>query len=1136
MENVGEFVLGLDLGTNSLGWAIVRLVDGVPAELIRAGARVFQAGVNIEKDGTEKTLNAERREARHRRRQTWRRARRLARAFNILQRGGLLPAGDVSTPPERQRLINELDQSIRNSEWFKAKAISKAFPEPCQTLPYILRAAALDERLWPEHFGRALYHLAQRRGFWSNRKRPPGKKEEAGPVESDSRSLDAEMTAAGRRTLGEHFALLSPFERRIRGAHTSRRMYQDEFSAIWRTQSEHYPGVLTEDLRRRLFAALFDQRPAKLRKGLVGRCEFEPELRRAPAYSLAYQRFRLLQVVNNFKYRVPGGAEQDLTNAQRAKLISKLERMRSMKFKEVRELLGLTKRQSINLQRDKEEAEMPGNDTGAQLFSVLGERWSQLLEDAQVKIAGDAFSILSVRDLSLRERRAEKYLRNRSVEDVEDALERFLNITFEDGYGNLSLKAIARFMPLLERGFPYGALSSHYRELTPGNVENLIGLADTGVPYLEACERVVTAAPERHEPLPLLPPVSAEETSRRVGVVRNPIVIRSLTELRKVVNAVIERFGLPARVHVELLRELKKPKDARERIWKENFSRDRVNKAMREEIWREAPIPQASPRDIEKLKLWHEADRIGNKCPYCLTGMSKTRLFGDDSEYQVDHIIPRERSLDDSYVNKVLCHADCNARKGNRTPWEAFAPENGGDPDHYDKMLRCVDDFAGDKNAVQEKLRRFKMNHEALDDFLKAREARQFNDSAYASRLAADYVALLYGGRADTDGNLRVQVRSGGLTHHFREAWGLNSILEDGPTTDGGRVSKRRDDHRNHAVDAAVIAVTDQGMATRLNEAARRKQLDRPGRFGHLDEPWDGFRNELRAEVLGRIVVSHRVSKKVSGSLHKDTNYSVDDEQYGKGIRRHRVFLTELSEKDVMSDNVIADPGVRRLAQARLSGQGGGQPKKVFAEAPLSFDTADGPNVPIRKVRINETVKTRKVGKGYRARFVKPESNHHLEVYAILDPENPEREMGWSSDGVVTVLEALQRLRDEKKRGAQRPTPIKTDGFGEHTKFKFSVAPGEILECDAERNGTKLIGRRLTGEEEMSGRVRLVVKSISQEEKRPSSIKVEMVHIADARQNIKFPDRVTKSPSELFKWNTRKIVVSPLGEVFETRD
>ncbi len=207
-----EYILGIDLGSNSLGWAIIGLIDGEPAQLIRAGTRVFEAGMEGDlESGREESRNLKRREARLQRRQTWRRGRRLKKIFNLLVGFRLLPASDAAdanlrleigkggaesgslrasgaadanlrleSSEGRQDFLNALDQRILASEWFKAKASSSQFPEPEQTLPYILRAAALDEPLEPHFLGRALYHLAQRRGFLSNRKQVSKKKDDDG--------------------------------------------------------------------------------------------------------------------------------------------------------------------------------------------------------------------------------------------------------------------------------------------------------------------------------------------------------------------------------------------------------------------------------------------------------------------------------------------------------------------------------------------------------------------------------------------------------------------------------------------------------------------------------------------------------------------------------------------------------------------------------------------------------------------------------------------------------------------------------------------------------------------------------------------------------------------------------------------
>lgn len=1122
-----EYVLGIDLGSNSLGWAIIGLIDDEPAQLVRTGVRVFEAGVNVDpKSGREKTLNAQRREALQQRRQLWRHRRRLVKVAHILQRAGLLPPGDdLSDPNGRQGSFNNLDARILASPWFLAMHPVCTIPKKERTeeqrlevhrlkqlLPYLLRAAAVEGKVEDPHFiGRALYHLAQRRGFWSNRKTKPKKDEKPGEVERGIKTLRSEM---GDKTLGQHFASLSPLERRIRDQWTSRDMYQAEFKTIWDLQAQYHPAMRTEGLRQEVFSAIFDQRPLRLKGGLVGRCEFEPGERRAPAYLLISQRFRLLQVVNNLKYRVRGGDWKSLSPEERQKLIHALERCSSMEFKDVRECLGLSRSDTINLQRDKEEARMPGNDTAAQLIDVFGEAWHNLSpEEEQRKIVASADSILGTRDFDERRKRAEKYLAKRGVENLERTCEAFLNIKFEAGYRSLSVKAMERFMPLLEHGFQYGALSPHYRYLHEIS-DKLIHLVEAGVSHDAACERLLNRKPEPVTPFDALPPVLSDEVQKRIGTIRNPIVIRSLTETRKVVNAIIEKFRKPNRIHIELLRELKKPKVERERIWKENLGRDNRNRTFEEKVKGLAPhLDRVRPKDIEKYRLWEESKH----CPYCLKPMTPRLMFGEDSEYQIDHIIPFGLSLDDSFVNKVLCHTECNRRKGHRTPFQAFS-ENP-DAYNYQDMLRYVKSFHTDKETREEKLRRFKMHGKTLEEFFARRPAQQFNDSAYASRLAADYLALLYGGRTDAHGNLRVQARSGGLTKYFREAWNLNSILGDGDSKNGGKVLKPRHDHRHHAIDAAVIAATDQDMVRRLNDAAKRRQLYDPKRFSDFPAPprWPGFRSELKNEVTResreRVQVSHRVSKKVSGALHKDTNYSAKDP--ADGYRRLRVPITELTVKDLKRDEgtmngqeepIIVDKGVRQRVLKKWQALGAGKPEKVFStnENHPFFEARGGRRIPIRNVRIRSKIKTFEVGRAPNLRYVKTDSNHHVEVFEINEKRGRYKWRGV----IVDMREAYRR------KGAHVPivNPESREGF------LFSLSPGDTIKC---RHG------------EHAGKL-LVLRGMRADEKR-----LLLVPLNDARKKSDIEesgDYLTPSVGTLQGWDVCKVIVSPIGEVSEAKN
>lgn len=131
-----EYILGIDLGTNSLGWALVARTEEQPTELIQAGVRVFDAAMDGDiESGHEESKNRARREARLHRRQLWRRARRLAKTFRLLQRFGLLPAGAASSPLERQEAINRLDTSLVASGWFTSMKRSGLYPQPDQVLP-----------------------------------------------------------------------------------------------------------------------------------------------------------------------------------------------------------------------------------------------------------------------------------------------------------------------------------------------------------------------------------------------------------------------------------------------------------------------------------------------------------------------------------------------------------------------------------------------------------------------------------------------------------------------------------------------------------------------------------------------------------------------------------------------------------------------------------------------------------------------------------------------------------------------------------------------------------------------------------------------------------------------------------------
>src|SRR5205085_1644358 len=97
--------------------------------------------------------------------------------------------------------------------------------------------------------------------------------------------------------------------RRIRQRWLGRDAVKQEFESIWNFQSRHL-DLMTEETRKKIFRAIFFQRPLRSAKGLVGRCELEPGRRRTPQALLIAQRFRMLQMLNNLTIRVPGQPER----------------------------------------------------------------------------------------------------------------------------------------------------------------------------------------------------------------------------------------------------------------------------------------------------------------------------------------------------------------------------------------------------------------------------------------------------------------------------------------------------------------------------------------------------------------------------------------------------------------------------------------------------------------------------------------------------------------------------------------------------------------------------------------------------------------------------------------------------------
>lgn len=522
-------------------------------------------------------------------------------------------------------------------------------------------------------------------------------------------------------------------------------------------------------------------------------------------------------------------------------------------------------------------------------------------------------------------------------------------------------------------------------------------------------------------------------------------------------------------------------------------------------IEQEAGIPNPSGRDIEKGLLFEEM----GECAYCGKKINFEMLFADAPQFDVDHILPISRFPDNSFTNKTLACSSCNAQKKNRTPFEAF----GAEADFWDKLkTRIASKRAGRFALTGDKRKRFLLqNSEEIADF----SARHLADTRYITKLAARYLEQLYGGR-DRDRPWEDQKQrcvfasSGSVTATLRKAWGLNAILPGaGPSSKDGEPRKVRADHRHHAIDAMVIALSNQAAVQQLSAAAAVGD----GRIAErvssrtLQQPWPNFVPSI-CPLVDNMLVSHRPNHRLDGSLHKETNYGPEREFAQKKYVHVRTPVHLLSASDINAEHVIVDPKVRDAVQQRLR-EMGGDSKKLEKNCP-ELITRTGKHVPIHNVRIRLVKPVVRVASALRQRYVETGDNHHVWLAARLDSRD--REIEWFGD-VVSRLEAAQRKRRDEPIVQKH---ISSEGDDRLT-YKFSLMRNDTVQMKDCRGGK--LGLFIVNGFSAFGSGSVVISLSRHHDAR---IQSDMQKTGDFRR---------LSPDTLRKLEARKVVIDSLGRV-----
>ncbi len=995
--------LGLDIGTNSIGWWLYGTEGGRITEVIDGGVRIFSDGRDPK---SKASLAVDRRAARAQRRRRDRYLRRKAALMKRMAQVGLMP-----TDPSGAKALEALD-------------------------PYELRASGLDGPLPLTHFGRALFHLNQRRGFKSNRKTDRGDNE-SGKIKDATARLDQAMMAKGARTYGEFLHMrraAAPDPKSVPSVRTrltvarrdnaekeeagydfypDRKHLSEEFDKLWAAQARHAPDVLTEDLRDEIATIIFHQRPLKTPE--VGLCLFAgqhgvPERdKRIPSAHPLNQRRILMETVNNLKVAARGEPSRPLTREERDQIVHALDNKKhtkslsgmSMKLKAFGKMIKLRPEQSFTLETANRDA-IACDPVRASLSHPdrFGARWSTL------DSAGQWDVVQRIRTVQSDAEHADLVRWFMDVHGLDrDHAEETANAPLPEGYGRLGLTATTRILAALEADvLTYNAAVAacgwHHSDGRTGEVlENL--------PYYgEILERHVI--PGTGDP--------NDDDVKRYGRITNPTVHIGLNQLRRLVNRIITVFGRPDEIVVELARDLKLSEDQKKDVQRD-IKKNTEAAIRRGKKLEEMGVPNTGANRMV-LRLWEDLgdDVMTRNCPYTGKRISAGMLF--DGSCDVDHILPYSRTLDDSFANRTLCLKEANRQKTDKTPWEAW-----GETEQWEAIAANLKNLPANKawRFAPDAMERF----EGEKDF----SARALADTQYLSRIARAYLDALYDGGDDKS---HVWVVPGRLTEMLRRHWGLNRVAALTDSDEQTVKAKNRTDHRHHAIDAAVVAATDRGLIKRIADMAKRNELNGAEEVARsVPPPWEGFRDDISAQVT-RIVVSHRADHgridpaarksgrdSTSGQLHNDTAYGIGRD----GTVVSRKPLASLSPNDIAvtkrGANIRDVDLQKHLARVTrgLDGKAFEAALLAFAASPILPDNTDNPYFGLRRVRLAETLQESarvevadQEGRPYKA--YKGDSNHCYEIWRLPD--------GKIKPQVVTTYEAHQSGAEKKPHPAAK--------------------------------------------------------------------------------------------------------------------
>ena len=1002
-------ILGLDLGTNSIGWAIRDSNIENRNQILDSGVIIFPQGVGEEK-GVEFSLATERTKKRASRKLYSRRKQRKSELLKILIDNGMCPL-----------TIDELNNwaVYRKGEPCIYPTENFEFREWLKINPYEARSRIANASVSNLEFGRALYHICQRRGFKSGRKDADAGK--------DLIVYNKEKIERGNKTLGEYLfeelengekVRKSKYKADDNEVNSSRISYIEEFNVLVKNQK------VTDELTNKLFSAIFFQRPLKSQKGSVGKCTLENSKSRCAVSHPLFEEFRMYQFLNSIKVKERSQDKfQFLSNyLEYFEIVKELffrKSKPSFKFAEISKTVN-TKAKKNNLYFDfnyNDKYPIVGNPTMSLLKDVFdADNWDECKEIIRnkYKLSDKKSTVDLIDELwhtlffsgdfvnDITSEKIKHFIRSR-YDISEGQVEKYEKINLKQGYASLSKKAIVNILPFLKQNIIYSHAVFYANipqiigkekwqeneQYIQDNISNIIDsfkektlkidivnsliedfikeYDNSDASYLldetdkkNVAEKIIafygkdrwnkfSEALQNEMQLEIEFNFQSQLQKRRFGgyhlvkprldeiikkflidefkvsvlqpdklyhpsaietyqestdgfldspftaSVRNPMAMRTLHYLRKLVNSLLKekKISSDATIIIELARELndKNKRLAIERWQRERENENKKNKERLEEYAIEKGY-KVTDVDVLKYRLMEEQNK---RCLYTNKPISIENLFGDNPKFEIEHTFPRSKSFDNSVVNKTLADKSFNQLKGNKIPQEL-------DEIYIQNVLINTKDWSDKIEDLKEKIEQQKYFSKVASTVEQRNRAIQ--QRHYLS-LEFNYWNEKYKRFTDKEINPKFKnsqlVDTGIITKYSKLFLGslFNNVFPAKGTMvadirqSWGLPKKDRTLHYHHAIDAVVLTCMDKNIRDSLAQAFNESEsLGKREKF-KVEKPWSTFTEDidkLKESIL--VIHNHKDNLlkqtkrklKIRNKIQYDKSGNVIYEK-GQGIR-----------------------------------------------------------------------------------------------------------------------------------------------------------------------------------------------------------------------------------------------------------